>query len=630
MNRFRLMIPLLCVLAIPALHADPRPAPGKLKSVPVQKVKLLPGLFKARYDLSRKYVMSLSNDNLLQNFYLEAGLKGFLMTNGRKEGGEDGHWGWESPSCQLRGHFLGHWLSAAAYLYATSDDREAKAKADAVVAELAACQARNGGEWVGSIPEKYLRWIGEGKSVWAPQYTMHKTIMGLLDMYLLAGNKQALEIVEKLAPWYSRWTQSYTDEKWADILDVETGGMQEVWAELYAATGKPEHLALLQRYERRRLFDRLLAGQDPLTNRHANTTIPEAQGAARSFEVTGEPRFRAEAEAYWKKAVTDRGYFCTGGQTTGEIWNPPSSVLNRLSEKTQEHCVVYNMIRLADYLFRWTGDVTYADYIERNLYNGILAQQNPNTGMIAYFLPLHPGARKAWGTPTNDFWCCHGSLVQAQSRYNALIYYQDEAGLTLAQYIPSSLQWQFAGTPIRIRQTSNPQSLGDHVVHRGDEVHHRPDSWLVDFAIEADRDVEFELRLRLPWWLKGEATLSINGQPAAIKSAPSSFLTLKRVWKSDRVSLLLPKGLTLCPMPDAPEMAAFLDGPVVLAGLSPEEIALHANGQPREAILVPDNEREWGRWTPGYRTQGQERNFRFVPLYEVVDEPYTVYFPVRR
>jgi DUF1680 family protein len=111
----------------------------------MQKVRLLPSLFKDRHDLSRRYVMSLSNANLLQNFYLEAGLKSFLIKDGRKEGSEDGHWGWESPSCQLRGHFLGHWLSAAAHLYAAGD-REAKAKADAIVAELAACQIRNGGD----------------------------------------------------------------------------------------------------------------------------------------------------------------------------------------------------------------------------------------------------------------------------------------------------------------------------------------------------------------------------------------------------------------------------------------------------------------------------------------------------
>jgi len=630
MSRFGLIASLFCILTVFTVQADPQPVPARLRAMPVQKVKLLPGLFKDRHDLTRKYVMSLSNDNLLQNFYLEAGMKGFTMSNGRKEGGEDGHWGWESPSCQLRGHFLGHWLSAAAYLYAASGDREAKAKADAIVAELAACQTRNGGEWVGSIPEKYLHWIGEGKGVWAPQYTMHKTIMGLLDMHILGENRQALEIVEKLAPWYSRWSSSYADDKWADILDVETGGMQEVWAELYGATRKPEHLELVRRYERRRLFDRLLAGQDALTNRHANTTIPEAHGAARAFETTGEPRFRAEAEAYWKKAVTDRGYFCTGGQTSGEIWTAPFAFLNRLSEKTQEHCVVYNMIRLADYLFRWTGDVAYADYIERNLYNGILAQQNPRSGMVAYFLPLRAGGRKVWGTPTDDFWCCHGSLVQAQSRYGAYVYYEDEAGLTVAQYIPSSLEWQQGGTTVRIRQTMNPQSLGDHVVHRGDDSAHRPGSWLVELAIQSDQEVEFELRVRLPWWLKGTAAVTINGQPESVKSTPSTFVTLKRRWMNDKVSLLLPKGLTTCPLPDAGEMVAFMDGPVVLAGLSSEEVRLRGQLADPDSILVPDNEREWGTWKPGYRTRGQVRNFRFVPLYEVVDEPYTVYFPVAK
>ena len=100
---------------------------------------------------------------------------------------------------------------------------------------------------------------------------------------------------------------------------------------------------------------------------HANTTIPEAHGAARAWEVTGDTRWRRIVEAYWRCAVTDRGYFCTGGQTCGEIWTPPFQQAAHLGDKNQEHCTVYNMMRLADYLLRWTGDVTYADYWERNL-----------------------------------------------------------------------------------------------------------------------------------------------------------------------------------------------------------------------------------------------------------------------
>ena len=128
---------------------------------------------------------------------------------------------------------------------------------------------------------------------------------------------------------------------------------------------------------------------------------------------------RRVAEEFWRCAVTNRGTFCTGGQTTCEWWNPPFEFAARRNEYTQEHCTVYNMVRLADYLFRWSGDASYLDYIERNIYNGILAQQNPETGMVSYWLPLHSGASKRWGHPARDFWCCHGTLVQAHGMYSS-------------------------------------------------------------------------------------------------------------------------------------------------------------------------------------------------------------------
>jgi DUF1680 family protein len=109
-----------------------------------------------------------------------------------------------------------------------------------------------------------------------------------------------------------------------DILDVETGGMLEVWADLYGITKKPIYLELMSRYRRGRLFDALFAAKDVLTNKHANTTIPEAQGAARAYEVTGDAHWRDIVMAYWKAVVTDRGYYATGGQTSGE--NLDSSV----------------------------------------------------------------------------------------------------------------------------------------------------------------------------------------------------------------------------------------------------------------------------------------------------------------
>src|SRR3972149_3653843 len=121
-----------------------------------RRVKLLPGLFKNRFDVNRRYVFSLQTHNLLQNHYLEAGLWAPMGNP------VDAHWGWESPTCQIRGEFLGHWLSAASHIYASTGDLEIKVKADNIVSEVARCQEENGGEWAAPIPEKYLEWLARG------------------------------------------------------------------------------------------------------------------------------------------------------------------------------------------------------------------------------------------------------------------------------------------------------------------------------------------------------------------------------------------------------------------------------------------------------------------------------------
>lgn len=592
------------------------------KPIPPGQVRLLPGIFQQRFNLNRRYLLSLRSENLLQNHYMEAGLWG------PRTRPEDCHWGWESPTCQVRGHFLGHWLSAAARIYASTGDAELKGKADWIVSELARCQKENGGEWAGSIPEKYLDWVTRGKSVWAPHYTLHKTLMGLYDMAAYAGNEQALDIMVKCARWFHRWTGQFPREQMDDILDVETGGMLEAWANLYGVTGKQEHLDLIHRYDRPRLFERLLAGEDPLTNRHANTTIPEAHGAARAYEVTGEERWRKIVEAYWRCAVTERGFFCTGGQTTGEVWTPPFEFAARLGDKNQEHCVVYNMMRLADYLLRWSGDVTYADYIERNLYNGILAQQHPDTGMVAYFLPLQAGARKIWGTPTDDFWCCHGTLVQAHTLHNAYVYYQDAEGLVVCQYIPTMLEWQWDAVPVTVKQTFDSEASTSQP-REPDGSLHRPERWTIEFSIRCERPVAFALKLRLPWWVSGPVHALVNGEPTPTSAGLPGYYEIRRTWHEDTLRVVLPKSLSTCPLPDEPETVAFMDGPVVLAGLCDEERRLYGDRERPETILAPDNEREWWFWRPGYRTRDQERGLRFLPLYEIRDERYTVYFPIR-
>ena len=350
---------------------------------------------------------------------------------------------------------------------------------------------------------------------------------------------------------------------------------------------------------------------------HANTTIPEAHGAARAFEVTGEKRWREIAEAYWHFAVPFRGYYATGGQTCGEIWSPPHHLAERLGLRTQEHCTVYNMMRLAEYLLRWTGGVEYADYYERNLYNGILAQQNPQDGRISYFLGTNPGAKKEWGTPTETFWCCHGTLVQAHMRHGQSVLYGDGDGLAITQYIPSEAAAKMSGANVKIRQNFDAQ-LG---------LPHRPQSLAVNVEIECDRPAEFEIKLRLPGG--GQASRRADQRCAYNAGGkPSSYLTLRRKWSKDSIRLELPKTLTACPLPGSDDLVAFMDGPVVLAGLTDEQRTLVGDAARPETILHPDKEREWGNWSGNYHTHGQGRNFAFTPIHEVIDEKYTMYFPV--
>lgn len=593
---------------------------------PVAGIRLAGGILAARAELDRAYLRELKVENLLQNHLQEAGLWG---PTGRPEGI---HWGWESPTSQVRGHFLGHWLAAAAR-FAEQGDDELAGKARRVVGELVRCQEANGGEWVASIPEKYLHWLTSGRRAWAPQYIVSKTLMGLLEAYRRLGDDRALEVVVRAARWFDRWTGAMPEELLGDVLDYETCGMLEVWADLYAITEEQSHLDLLHRYDRKRLFDPLLAGEDVLTNRHANTTIPEVLGAARAHEVTGESRFRDIVEAYWRSAVEARGWFCTGGQTAGEVWTPPQRLSARLGDTTQEHCTVYNMRRLAECLLRWTGNTSYAAYRERNLYNGILAQQHPATGMVTYFLPMRAGGRKRWGSRTEDFWCCFGTLVQAHAEHAEGLVYEDAEGVVVTQACPFDAEVARGGSAVSLKlRDGTPRR--DVPAGRVDLSHPegsaRPEASSYHIHVSSDRPARMRLRLRVPDWADGEPRILVDGKRQAVQADANGYAVLDREWQSSIVEVAIPKAPRAEPLPDLPGTVAFLDGPVVLAGLCDEERTLSSPGESPADMLVPDNEREWGRWNGSWRAAGQERGLRFIPLHEVTDEAYTLYFPVRQ
>ena len=149
--------------------------------------------------------------------------------------------------------------------------------------------------------------------------------------------------------------------------------------------------------------------------------------------------------------------------------------------------------------------------------------------------------------------------------------------------------------------------------------------------IQVSGKTDMTLMVRIPWWMAGKAQISVNGKEVYCSDQSSIFVPLERTWEDgDVVRIVLPKTVKAEPLPDREDTVAFLDGPVVLAGICEEERMLHVpDVRHPETVLTHDNEREWGSWKSTFRTLGQERSIRFVPLHEVGYDRYSVYFPIK-
>ena len=315
--------------------------------------------------------------------------------------------------------------------------------------------------------------------------------------------------------------------------------------------------------------------------------------------------------------------FATTGNNAGEFWIPPGQFGRFLGNRTQEHCTVYNMVRVAEYLLRWTGEARYADYIELALYNGILAQQNPQTGMVSYFLPLQPGAKKVWSSETHDFWCCDGTMVQAQAMFEGLIYYRATDGVSVMQFIPSQASLGEPGKRIQITQKNDDRTATSNFSSFGDTT-------LVPITLNvmAERTERWTLRVRQPAWATGPGTVRVDGTPVAATLSKTGFLEIAREWKTATVSVSFPKRITRVPLPGGPQRFALLDGPVVLAALASTEPELNAG-----SVVTPRYEHQYveGRdWQSGhFAVRASQGEVELKPLYEIADENYSVYFHSR-
>ncbi|HEX3766269.1 MAG TPA: beta-L-arabinofuranosidase domain-containing protein [Kofleriaceae bacterium] len=600
---------------LPLRRLSAAAATPRIRPFAPSRVRLRPGPVLDAAEVNRRFILGQDPDRLLHNFRRNAGLASSAAPLG----------GWEAPDNELRGHYVGHYLSACALIWASAGDAQAKQRGDRIVAALAECQRTRGSGYLSAFPEELFDRLRDNRPAWAPFYTLHKIMAGLLDMHTLAGNAQALEIVKGMARWTARWTGSLGDADMARVLEREYGGMNEVLYNLAAATGEAEWREVAHRFDHERIFRPLAEGRDELKGLHVNTTIPKIIGAARRHELTSEPRYRRIAEYFWRD-VTGRRAYATGGTSNGESWGSEPGVLStELSGYTQECCVTYNLLKLTRHVFAWTGDPVCADYYERALWNGILGTQHPADGSKLYYVSLGSGYWKLFGTPGADYWCCTGSGSESFAKLGDSIYFADDDGLYVNLFIASELAWSERGVTV-IQDTRFPVE---------------PRTSLI---VKAARPVAFALRVRVPGWTARGGSARLNGKPLNGFAAPGGYLVLDRTWHDgDRVDVSLPMAITTSPMPDDPSLQAILYGPLVLAarmgtaGLGPGILRAgptrprtvpeyRAEGLPTPSLTGPA---PWVRSEDGkplaFRaTAGEPREL--APLYQIFDERYGVYF----
>ena len=515
-------------------------APMKVKSFDLKDVRLLPSRFRENMMRDSVWMASIEVDRLLHSFRTNAGVfagrEGGYMTV-KKLGG------WESLDCELRGHTTGHLLSAYGLMYAATGSEQFKQKGDSLVNGLAEVQTALGNGYLSAYPEELINRNIRGTSVWAPWYTLHKLFSGLIDQYLYSDNQKALEVVVRMADWAYHKLKPLDETTRQKMIRNEFGGVNESFYNLYAITGDERHRWLAQFFYHNEVIDPLKELRDDLGTKHTNTFIPKVIAEARNYELTEDENSRKLSDFFWHTMI-DHHTFAPGCSSDKEHYFDPARFSKHVSGYTGETCCTYNMLKLSRHLFCWTADAAIADYYERALYNHILGQQDPQTGMVTYFLPLLSGSHKVYSTKENSFWCCVGSGFENHAKYGEAIYYHNDKGIYVNLFIPSVVNWREKGLTLR-QETDFP----------AEET--------TVLTIRAQNPVETTVYLRYPSWSKG-VKVFVNGKKIAVKQKPGSYIAITRLWKDgDRITADYPMCLRVETTPDNPQKGALVYGPVV-------------------------------------------------------------------
>ncbi len=563
--------------------------------------------------------------------------------------------GWDSPTTKLKGHGSGHYMSALALAFASCQDEGKKdilrKNIKMMVDELRQCQeltfvwdeklgryweARDfapeeelrqmQGTWsdfdrykkdcrkygygyLNAIPAQHCvliemyRAYNNESWVWAPYYSVHKQLAGLIDIATNIDDKEvaekALLIAKDMGLWvwnrlhYRTYVKSdgRQDERrarpgnryemWNMYIAGEVGGMAESLARLSELTGTAEEKAHLIEaancFDSPAFFDPLAKNVDAIRTRHANQHIPMVTGALRSFRTNGNAYYYDLAQNFWTM-IQGRYRYAMGGVGNGEMFRQPYSQITSMCTNVtswggrelhpeptlNETCCAYNLAKLTKELNGFNpDDARYMDYYERVLYNQIIGSVNPRRYQTVYQYAVGLNASKPWGNETPQATCCGGTGVENHVKYQEAAYFVNDNTIWVALYMPTTAHWEQKGVTIR-QECQWPAEQTTLRIAKGKG--------------------QFAMKLRVPYWATEGFTVKLNGKVVAKKCKPCSYVEIPaRRWKeNDVVEVVMPFTKHLDFGPDKMETApayekggkteyapmwtgAFMYGPLVMA-----------------------------------------------------------------
>ncbi|WP_337042264.1 glycoside hydrolase family 127 protein [Emticicia sp. 17c] len=604
------------------LFLGPVSVMAQMQPFSLHEVKLTQGIFKNAQDIDLKYILALNPDKLLAPYLIDAGLPLKAERYGN----------WESSG--LDGHIGGHYLSALAMMYASTNDTELKKRLDYMVAELARCQAKNGNGYVGGIPQGKVFWErihkgdidGSGfglNNTWVPLYNIHKLFAGLRDAYQYAGNEQAKQVLIGLGDWFIELIKPLSEEQIQQILRTEHGGINETFADLYIITKEQKYLDTAQKLSHRAVLNPLIEKQDKLTGLHANTQIPKVIGFEKIGVLTNNLAWSGAAQYFWQNVSQSRSV-AFGGNSVREHFNPVNDFSKMLaSNQGPETCNSFNMLRLSKALFLDKNDVSYLDFYERILYNHILSSQHPEKGGFVYFTPIRPNHYRVYSQPETSMWCCVGSGIENHTKYGELIYSHSADNIFVNLFIPSALNWEAKGIRL-VQNTAFPYQNQS------------------ELTVSSSTPKQFAINIRYPAWAQNFEVL-VNGHKYNSNTRPVSYISLNRKWKSgDKITIVFTSSTKLENLPDGSNWVAFLHGPIVLAaktstkdltGIFADDSRMgHETKGPLYPIdkafaLVDDSENFVSKLQPLGHLQFRLDSLTLQPFFEIHEARYQMYFP---